>query len=133
MTKRTIAAVAVAAVFGVVGLGACGGDDSSSGAAPVGSVQSPAAGEVVVIDVRTPAEFDEGHLEGAVNHNVEDGSLADALASLDPAGEYIVYCRSGRRSAIAAQQMAEAGFVNVTDLGSVEEAASATGLAVVTD
>jgi rhodanese-related sulfurtransferase len=132
MIKRKVALVALAAVFGVGGLASCGGDDKSSEAASADSVQSPAAGEVTIIDVRTPAEYAEGHLEGAVNHNVEDGTLSDALASLDPAGEYVVYCRSGRRSAVAAQQMADAGFGNVTDLGSVEEAVSATGLPVVT-
>ena len=132
MKKHTLALTVVVASLGVGGLSACGGSDTASEAASADSVQSPAAGEVVIIDVRTPAEFVEGHLEGAVNHNVEDGTLAGALAGFDPAGEYIVYCRSGRRSAIAAQQMADAGFANVTDLGSVEEAASATGLAVVT-
>ena len=129
-TTSVLVAVATVVLGGV--LASCGGDDTSSEAASVDSVQSPAVGEVVIIDVRTPAEFAEGHLEGAVNHNVEDGTLAAALAGLDPAGEYVVYCRSGRRSAIAVAQMADAGFANVTDLGSVEEAASATGLAVVT-
>lgn len=133
MIKQKIALVALAAVVGVGGLASCGGDDKSSEAASVDSVQSPAVGEVVIIDVRTPAEYEEGHLEGAVNYNVEDGTLASVLGSLDPAGEYVVYCRSGNRSAVAAQQMAEAGFANVSDLGSVAEASSATGLPVVTD
>ncbi len=133
MIKRRVALVALVASFGVGGLASCGGDSSASEAASVDSVQSPAVGEVLLIDVRTPAEYAAGHLEGAVNYNVEDGTLANALSSLDPAGEYVVYCRSGRRSAIAIQQMTEAGFASITDLGSVEEAASATGLPVVTD
>lgn len=87
--------------------------------------------ESIIIDVRSAEEFASGHLEGALNLNVEDGTLQASLASLDPADSYIVYCRSGRRSAIAVGQMAAAGFANVTDLGSVEDAAKATNLAIV--
>ena len=84
-----------------------------------------------IIDVRTPEEFADGHLESAVNLNVEDGTLEAALAGLDPAADYIVYCRSGRRSAIAARLMADRGFANVSDLGSLEDAAAALGAPVV--
>lgn len=102
--------------------------DAPAAAADVADVVA----DTIIIDVRTPEEFAQGHLAGAVNHNVEDGSLEAALAGLDPAAEYIVYCRSGRRSAIATELMARAGFGAVTDLGSVEEAAAATGRAIVT-
>jgi phage shock protein E len=105
--------------------------DAPAAAADVADVADVAA-DTIIIDVRTPEEFAQGHLAGAVNHNVEDGSLEAALAGLDPAAEYIVYCRSGRRSAIATELMARAGFGAVTDLGSVEEAAAATGRAIVT-
>lgn len=133
MKKNRVALVAVMATLGMGGLAACGGDDKASDAASVDTVQSPAVGEVVIIDVRTTAEFAEGHLEGALNYNVEDGTLANALSSLDPGAEYIVYCRSGRRSAIAVEQMTAAGFTSITDLGPVDAAASATGLSIVTD
>ena len=72
-----------------------------------------------------------GHLDGAVNLNVEDGTLLAALPSLDPSAPYIVYCRSGRRSAIAVDQMRSAGFTDIVDLGSLEDAASLTGLKIV--
>jgi rhodanese-related sulfurtransferase len=90
---------------------------------------SPAAdySQTVVIDVRTPAEYAAGHLEGAVNIDVEGPGFAAAVSELDPAGTYAVYCRSGRRSAVAADQMDRAGIVDVTDLGSLEAAADATG------
>jgi rhodanese-related sulfurtransferase len=108
---------------------ACG-----AGSEPRAVADAPAdvGADTIIIDVRTPEEFAQGHLAGAVNHNVEDGSLEAALAGLDPAAEYIVYCRSGRRSAIATELMARADFGAVTDLGSVEEAAAATGRAIVT-
>lgn len=86
-----------------------------------------------VIDVRTPAEFAEGHLEGAVNIDVSAPGFDAAVGELDPAGSYVVYCRSGNRSAAAAARMADLGFGDVTDVGGLQEAADATGLPVVTD
>lgn len=73
-----------------------------------------------VIDVRTPAEYAAGHLAGAINIDVEGADFAAGIAALDPAGKYFVYCRSGRRSAIAAEQMAKAGFADIVDGGGLE-------------
>lgn len=105
--------------------------DSTSGQPVEPTTEVGVGADVTVIDVRTPEEFAEGHLEGAVNLNVEDGTLQQALADFDPAAAYIVYCRSGRRSAIAAEQMAAAGFSSVQDLGALDAAAAATGLPIV--
>ena len=85
-----------------------------------------------VIDVRTPVEFTSGHLEGAVNFDIQGMSFMDELATLDPNATYLVYCRSGSRAAAAVDTMKSMGIDNVTNLGSVNDAASATGLAVVT-
>lgn len=71
---------------------------------------------VVVIDVRSPQEYAEGHLEGALNINVEAPDFDAQIAALDPGMTYALYCRSGRRSSVAAQRMAEAGFGSVIDL-----------------
>ncbi|MEX0847319.1 MAG: rhodanese-like domain-containing protein [Ilumatobacteraceae bacterium] len=106
----------------------CGADPEPTAAAPDAAV----ADDTIIIDVRTPDEFAEGHLEGALNHNVEDGTLEAALVGLDADDEYIVYCRSGRRSAIAVELMRSKGFDTVTDLGSIDAAAAATGLSIVT-
>jgi phage shock protein E len=84
-----------------------------------------------VIDVRTPAEFAEGHLEGAINVDWQGATFADEIAQFDPAGNYVIYCRSGNRSGQAISAMTEMGFTNLTNAGSVEEAAGATGLAIV--
>ena len=84
-----------------------------------------------IIDVRTVDEFRLGHVESAVNLDLEDGTFAAALTSLDPSLSYVVYCRSGRRSAIAAALLADHGFGDVTDLGSLENAAVTLGAAVV--
>lgn len=125
---------------------ACGGDSSSddkkvdSESAVTDVVNSETSQDfiadesvaaIVLIDVRTTEEFAEGHLEGALNLNVEDGTLEQALSGLDPNDTYQVYCRTGRRSAIAYDLMVANGFTNVSDLGSVEEAAATTGSPVI--
>lgn len=85
----------------------------------------------IIIDVRATDEFAAGHLEGAINYNVEDGTLEQALPNLDPKANYVVYCRSGRRSAIAVDLMKENGFTQIDDLGSLQDAADATGFAII--
>ena len=116
----------------------CGDDGTSTdaGSSASGSdiatdAESAVPADAVIIDVRSAEEFAAGHLEGALNYNVEDGTLAEQLSSLDPNGNYIVYCRSGRRSAVAADMMRAAGFESVTDLGALETAADSTGRPVV--
>ena len=84
-----------------------------------------------VIDVRSPEEFAEGHLDGALNLNIEGASFAADIAKLDPTGTYIVYCRSGNRAGTALTAMQQIGIVNVTNLGSVAEASASTGIPVV--
>lgn len=71
-----------------------------------------------LIDVRSPAEFNAGHIEGAINVPVEELSLR--MKELEPKGAPIVlYCRSGRRSAAAFDQLRGAGFGALYDLGSM--------------
>ena len=116
----------------------CGDDGTSTNAGSSASgsdiatdTESAVPADAVIIDVRSAEEFAAGHLEGALNYNVEDGTLAARLSSLDPNGNYIVYCRSGRRSAVAADMMRAAGFDSVADLGALETAADSTGRPVV--
>ena len=90
------------------------------------------ASVAAVIDVRTPVEFTSGHLEGAVNFDIQGMSFMDELATLDPNATYLVYCRSGSRAAAAVDTMKSMGIDNVTNLGSVNDALSATDLALVT-
>lgn len=85
-----------------------------------------------VIDVRTPAEFTSGHLEGALNFDIQGMTFMEEIATLDPDATYLVYCRSGSRAAAAVDTMKSIGIDNVTNLGSVNDALSATDLALVT-
>jgi len=87
--------------------------------------------DTIVIDVRTPAEYSEGHLDGAVNIDVQDANFGTILSQLPTDGEYVVYCRSGNRSAQAVEMMKASGFTNVTDAGGVNDASSKTGIAIV--
>lgn len=86
--------------------------------------------DTVVIDVRTPGEYAAGHLDGAVNLDLTSGQLASEIPALDADDEYVVYCKSGNRSAQATQLMEQAGL-EVTDAGSMQQAADATGLPIV--
>ncbi len=64
----------------------------------------------VVIDVRTPEEYEEWHLNGAVNINLFSRDFGRKIKELRKDCEYIVYCRSGHRSAVAVRKMRKAGL-----------------------
>ena len=71
--------------------------------------------DVQLVDARTPEEFSEGHIPGAVNMDVKSEYFNTQIATLDPARPVAVYCRSGRRSKLAAERMTNAGL-QVTEL-----------------
>ncbi len=71
-------------------------------------IQSP---NVIVLDSRTAKEYDEGHIRNAVNIDVKAADFEQkAVATLDKTKTIAVYCRSGRRSKIAANTLAKNGF-----------------------
>lgn len=74
-----------------------------------------------IIDVRTAAEFSAGHIEGAINIPVDQiGQQVSSIKGLKPGSTILVYCRSGRRSAAAAQILQQRGYKRVLDGGGVE-------------
>ena len=73
--------------------------------------------EYLLIDVRTPSEFDSGYIEGAINIPVDQ--IANRLSEIPSDIPIIVYCRSGNRSATAAQTLVENGYEQVYDMGGV--------------
>ena len=76
--------------------------------------------DVIVLDVRTPDEYADGHIADAINLDVEDDAFVDKAKALLPASKTIaVYCRSGRRSAVAAEQLAAQGFKVVNLKGGI--------------
>ena len=85
-----------------------------------------------VIDVRTPDEFASGHLDGALNIDIQGSMFASEIGALDKSANYVIYCRSGNRAGQAVTYMQDNGFTGtLTNAGSVDEASSATGIAVV--
>ena len=75
--------------------------------------------KVVILDVRTEEEYQEGHVPGAIvipNETISSGPLEE-LPDMDQA--ILVYCRSGNRSAQAAKKLAEAGYTQVYDFGGI--------------
>ena len=66
--------------------------------------------DFVIIDVRTPAEFTEEHIENATNINFYSETFRDTLNNLDKNKTYIVYCAVGGRSGSALDIMAELNF-----------------------
>lgn len=120
--RRLITVPLAAAVL--LGLAAC-----SSG--PSAAVTIEVGANTVTLDVRTAEEYAGGHLEGSQMLDFNGGEVAAAIPSLDPEAEYLVYCRSGNRAGQAIALMEQAGFTNVTNLGSLEQAAQVTGIAIV--
>ena len=75
--------------------------------------------DYIIIDARTEEEFNEGHIEGAILiPEYEIGERAEKEL-LDKEQFLLVYCRSGRRSKIAAQALADLGYTNVKEFGGI--------------
>ena len=66
--------------------------------------------DFVILDVRTPEEFAEGHIDGAVNRDVQSRDFEKRLRTLDRNKSYLVYCRTGNRSRQAILAMEALGF-----------------------
>jgi phage shock protein E len=122
MVKKVLTTIAL--IFGVtLGVTAC-----AAPAEPAGLSET-----TIIIDVRTPAEFATGYLEGALNIDVQSPDFAAQISQLDPSQTYFVYCRSGNRSGQAISQMANMGFGDMINGGSVQEATNLSGIPVVTN
>lgn len=63
-----------------------------------------------LIDVRSPEEYEDGHLNGSVNYNISDSTLSENLDKLNKKKPVFVYCRFGVRSQQAADLLKEHGF-----------------------
>lgn len=93
--------------------------------APLGVAFADKADKVeteMIIDVRSPEEYAAGHADGAINipyeHIVKGVLVAKGVNKDTP---LVLYCRSGRRSALAADALKRAGYKRVTDAGSLED------------
>jgi len=69
--------------------------------------------DFIVLDVRTPEEYSEGHVEGAINVNYNAPNFSDVMDIVYKDKAYLVYCRSGKRSGGALAIMEEKGFLEI--------------------
>ena len=81
---------------------------------------------ITVLDIRTPKEFNLGHISKAINIDYKDDNFEEELKKLDRNQTYLMHCRSGRRSGLALENFSKLGFqhiIHITDgiLGWKEE------------
>ena len=129
-------------------LAACGGEDTATANPEAEAIDRPAGvrlvappeadsiradppPELVILDVRTPEEFAEGHIDGATMLDFYEPEFADAIAELDRDQPYVLYCRSGNRSGQTAALMTQLGFTDVAEIDGGILAWQAEGLPLV--
>jgi len=69
-----------------------------------------------IVDIRTPYEFRQGYIKGAVNINYYDRKFLENFKDFDKSEPIYIYCRSGSRTSSASRKLVKAGFLNVYDL-----------------
>lgn len=69
--------------------------------------------DFIIVDVRTPEEYAEGHIENAVNIDFNSDAFNDEISKLDRNKTYLIYCRSGNRSSRALDVMIGLDFVEI--------------------
>ncbi|MCJ7467681.1 MAG: rhodanese-like domain-containing protein [Maribacter sp.] len=83
---------------------------------PITEVSQNELKNVLLVDVRTPEEYNAGHIDDAVNINWYDADFADRFNEIDKAQTIYVYCKMGVRSAKAQTRLNDLGFKNVVNL-----------------
>ena len=110
----------------VMMLTACGQDKENDREAAYMNITAEEAKQImdtekgyIILDVRTLEEYDEGHIPGAmvIPHEEIAERAEDVLTDKDQL--ILVYCRSGRRSKIAAEALAELGYTNIKEFGGI--------------
>ena len=129
--RAVVVALVALLAIAIAGCGASAGSAGTTRSAGAAIQKVDAARAVgllagrVVIDVRTPAEYAAGHIAGARNIDVEAADFGSKIAQLDRQAPYLVYCHSGRRSGIAATELAKAGFTDIVDAGAMADLVTA--------
>jgi rhodanese-related sulfurtransferase len=75
--------------------------------------------DIIILDVRTEEEYQEGHIDGAIL--IPDNEITETAESIltDKSATILVYCRSGRRSANASKELSELEYTNIYDFGGI--------------
>ncbi|MDL2290950.1 rhodanese-like domain-containing protein [Desulfovibrio sp. OttesenSCG-928-F20] len=126
MWKKTVAALLFGALsFVLLGMGFSG---QNSGAAAYKKLSAQEAKAImdsgepyVLLDVRTEEEFQERHIKGAILIPYTEVISRAAAELPDKDAVVLIYCRSGRRSAIAANDLIKIGYTRVYDFGGIND------------
>ena len=73
----------------------------------------------IILDVRRPDEYAEGHIPGAINVPNEEIGTAEIAELPDKSQLILVYCRSGRRSKEASEKLVKLGYTNIVEFGGI--------------
>lgn len=125
--KKLIAVIFTSALA----LTSCGGGSAATNLGASDFQAKTQEAGVVILDVRTAGEFASGHIEGAINIDVEGVAFEGEIKGLDNTKTYAIYCQSGRRSRIAVETMSKAGFTKLYNLDQGIGSWMAAGLPVV--
>ena len=113
-------------LLAVMMLTACGQDNENDQGAVYVNITAEEAKQImdseegyIILDVRTQEEYDQVHIPGAIviSHEEIEEKAEDVLTDKDQL--ILVYCRSGRRSKIAAEALAELGYTNIKEFGGI--------------
>ena len=75
----------------------------------------------IILDVRRPDEYAEGHIPGAINIPNEEIGSAEIAELPDKSQLILVYCRSGRRSKEASEKLVKLGYTNIVEFGGIND------------
>ena len=113
-------------LLAVMMLTACGQDKENDQGAVYMNITAEEAKQImdseegyIILDVRTQEEYDQGHIPGAtqISHEEITEKAEEVLTDKDQL--ILVYCRSGRRSKIAAEALVELGYTNIKEFGGI--------------
>jgi rhodanese-related sulfurtransferase len=93
--------------------------------------QNKGKSDFFIVDVRTPEEFRDGHIEGAVNVDFRSGNFPNEIDRFDKNKTYFVYCRTGNRSYDAVALMGPLGFRSIVRLAGDITGWKSAGLPIV--
>ncbi len=107
-------------VFVLLFLAACGPankpDEVGVESLSAAQFEDSISDDIVLLDVRTPQEYEQGFIPGALNLDYKSASFGARLDSLDKSTHYLVYCASGVRSSKASDLMLQKGFTSISVL-----------------
>ena len=113
-------------LLAVMLLAACGQDKENNQGAVYVNIAAEEAKQImdteegyVILDVRTQEEYDQGHIPGAIVISHEEIAEKAEKVLTDKDQLILVYCRSGRRSKIAAETLLELGYTNIKEFGGI--------------